>query len=55
MADESLWSSKVEDEEGRETTGGFSDAGVFIAGKGESHTHAHTHTHTTWRLSSSCC
>lgn len=25
-------------------TRGFSDAGVFIAGKGDSHTHTHTHT-----------
>lgn len=26
----------------RERTGGFSDPGVFIAGKGESHTHTRT-------------
>lgn len=31
-----------EAEENRERAGGFSDPGVFIAGKGESHTHTHT-------------
>lgn len=34
-----------ETEGNRERTGGFSDPGVFIAGKGESHTYTH------WRLS----
>lgn len=50
MVDESLWSTTVpvqmerdreerrgETEENSERTGGFSDAGVFIAENGESH------------------
>lgn len=62
MVDESLWSTTVpvqmerdgeerrgETEGNSERTGEFSDAGVFIAGKGESHRHTHTYTH--WRLS----